>query len=274
MKTTFCTMALFAALISYAQLRLPAQSPNSVVKQKIGLTEIEIEYSRPSARGRVIFGENGLLPLGEIWRVGANNATKITFSNDVFIENNPLGKGSYTILAIPGEKTWKLNWYHYASTDWNDYVEMDPFLQLQLPVFQNETFMETLDLHFQELTMDSGSLWLSWERTLVKIPIRVKEKDQAQMNIKRVLNGPSIFDYYRAALYLHETQTTLEVALEYIQIATKVADAPFFMVTREALILEDLGSMAQAKVVAKKALELSKKAGNKDFIRINQKIIE
>ena len=266
-------MALFLALVTHAQLRLPAQSPISTLHQKIGLTDIEVQYSRPSARGRVIFGENGLLPLGELWRVGANNATKITFSNDIFIDNRPLGKGSYAILAVPGNKAWKLNWYKYASTDWNDYVERDPLLQLQLPVSQNETFIETLDLRFQELTMDSGSLWLSWERTLVKIPIRVEEKEQVRKNMERTLNGPSIFDYYRSALYLHETQTTLDVALEYIRKATEVADAPFFMVTREALILKDLGRMAQAKIVAKKALQLSKKAGNKDFIRMNEKII-
>ncbi|MEL6485228.1 MAG: hypothetical protein AAFP96_10330, partial [Bacteroidota bacterium] len=92
-------------------------------------------------------------------------------------------------------------------------------------------------------------------------------------NISRTLSGPSMFDYYRSALYLHETQSTLEKALEYIQAATRNEAATFFMLTREALILRDLGKEAQAKLVAKKALQLSEKAGNKDFIRINQKII-
>ena len=273
MKTTFCTMALFAALFSYAQLQLPAQSPMSVVKQKIGLTEIEITYSRPSARGRVIFGEDGLLPLNEMWRVGANNATKVTFSKNAFLAGKPIDKGSYAILAIPGDTSWKLFWYPYASTDWNDYVEKIPVLELELQLFQNETYIESLDLRFQELTMDSCSLWLSWERTLLKIPINVEEEEVVNRNISRTLSGPSIFDYYRSALYLHETQTTLEKALEYIQAATRSEAATFFMVTREAMILKDLGKEAQAKLIAKKALQLSEKAGNKDFIRINQKII-
>ena len=273
MKTIFCTMALFVALSSYTQLRLPAQSPNCIVSQNIGLTNIKIEYSRPSARGRVIFGENGLLPMNEVWRVGANNATKVTFSNTVFIDNKPLNKGSYAILAIPGLKMWELQWYPYVSRDWNKYVEMEPILKLQLPVIQNETYIETLDLCFQEISMNGGSLWLSWERTLVKIPIQVKEDEQIQKNIDNALSGPSIFDYYRSALYLHETQTSLDVALDYIQQATKAADAPFFMVTREALILKDLGEIKQAKMVAKKALKLSQKAGNKDFVRMNLDII-
>lgn len=273
MKTTLCTMALFAALISYAQLRLPAQSPISIVNQKIGLTDIEIEYSRPSARSRVIFGENGLLPLNEMWRVGANNATKITFSKDVFVAGKLIDKGSYAILATPGDTSWKLFWYAYASTDWNDYVEKIPVLELEVQVFQNETYIETLDLRFQELTMDSCSLWLSWERTLLKIPIHLDEQEVVNRNISRTLSGPSMFDYYRSALYLHETQTTLDKALEYIQAATQNEAATFFMITREALILQDLGKKAQAQLVAKKALQLSKEAGNKDFIRINQKII-
>ncbi len=271
MKNYILITALLAATTVHAQLRLPAQSPSAMVKQTIGLTEIEISYSRPNARERIIFGE--LLPYKEFWRVGANAATKITFSGDVLVDGKILKKGSYTLLALPEAETWKLNWYGYTTADWNDYVVTEPVLQLQLPVNNREKSLESLELHFQDITLDSATLLLEWERTLLKIPIQVNEKEQILKRIDRTIAGPSSFDYYFAALYLHESQTDLETALTYIQKVTTSKDALFFQVSREAFILHDLGKIAAAKAVAERALELSRKAANKDFIRMNLKII-
>lgn len=271
MKKIILITALFAAMTIHAQLLLPAQSPSAFVKQTIGLTEVEISYSRPGARERAIFGE--LLPNNEFWRVGANAATKITFSGDVLVDGKVLKKGSYSLLAKPDTKTWKLNWYVHTSGDWNDYVEAEPALQLQVPVIKSDTFLESLELHFQDITMESATLLLEWELSRLEIPIRVDEKEQIAKDIIQTLAGPDIFDYYAAALYLHENQTELERALEYIQKVTKSPKAMFFVVTREALILQDLGRLTAAKKVAERALELSRKVENKDFIRMNLKII-
>ncbi|MFS4491709.1 DUF2911 domain-containing protein [Maribacter sp. 2308TA10-17] len=271
MKNYILIMALFVALTAHAQLSLPAQSPSANIKQTIGLTEVEISYSRPSARERTIFGD--LLPYNEFWRVGANAATKITFSGDVFVGDQLLKKGSYSLLAKPGVQTWQLNWYTYSSGDWNDYVEAQPVVKLQVPVNKRGIVLESLELHFQDITMESTTLLLEWEQTRLEIPIRVDEKEQISADIIKTLAGPDIFDYYAAALYLHENQTELERALEYIQKVTESPKAMFFVVTREALILQDLGKDREAKKVAERALALSKKAENKDFIRINEKII-
>lgn len=271
MKNFILITALLAAMTTHAQLQLPAQSPSAIVKQTIGLTEVEISYFRPSARERIIFGE--LLPYKEFWRVGANAATKITFSGDVLVDGKVLKKGSYSLLALPESNTWKLNWYTYTSTDWNDYAATEPVLQLQLPVNTRDKPLESLELHFQDITLDSATLLLEWERTLLKIPIQVQEQEQILKRIDRTLAGPSSFDYYFAALYLHESQTDLETALKYIQKVTSSKDALFFQVSREAFILRDLGKIAAAKTVAERALELSRKAGNKDFVRMNLKII-
>lgn len=271
MKHIILITALIAAMTAHAQLRLPAQSPSASLKQTIGLTEVEISYSRPSARERAIFGE--LLPYKEFWRVGANAATKITFSGDVLVDGKVLKKGSYSILAKPEAETWKLNWYEHTSGDWNDYIEAKPALQIQVPVNKRDSALESLELHFQDITMDSATLLLEWERSQLEIPIRVDEKEQIAKDIIQTLAGPDIFDYYAAALYLHENQTELERALEYIQKVTESPKAMFFVVTREALILEDLGKIKEAKKVAERALVLSQKVDNKDFIRMNQKII-
>ncbi|MFK7814002.1 MAG: DUF2911 domain-containing protein [Maribacter sp.] len=271
MKHIIFITALFVAMTTYAQLRLPAQSPSASVKQTIGLTEVEISYSRPSVRERAIFGE--LLPYNEFWRLGANAATKITFSGDVLIDGNLLKRGSYSFLTKPEAKTWKLFWYEYSSGDWNDYVEVEPVLKMEVPVNKRESALESLELHFQDITMESATLLVEWERSRLEIPIRVDEKEQIAKDIIQTLAGPDIFDYYAAALYLHENQTELERALEYIQKVTDSPKAMFFVVTREALILKDLGKKEEAIKVAERALKLSKKVDNKDFIRMNQKII-
>lgn len=271
MKNYILTLALFMGLLANAQLRLPAQSPAATVKQTIGLTEVEISYSRPSARQRTIFGN--LLPYNEFWRVGANAATKLIFSGDVLIDGNLLEKGSYTILIKPSTTKWQLYWYKYDSSDWNSYTDLNPVLQLEVPVTKRTTALESLELHFQDVTLSSATLLVEWERSTMKIPIQVNEKEKIQKAIARTLSGPSSFDYYFAGLYLHEAQTDLETALDYIQKVTASDDALFFQVSREALILQDLGKTKAAKKVAERGLELSQKAGNNDFIRMNLKII-
>lgn len=131
-----------------------------------------------------------------------------------------------------------------------------------------------MELHFQDVTVNSATLLLEWEDTRLKILISVDEKERIFKAINRTLVEPSSFDYYQAALYLHETQTDLEKALEYIRKVTTLDSALFFQVTREALILKDLKRNKEAIEIANRALILSKKAGNKDFVRLNKKNIK
>lgn len=274
MKHQLLILALLGALTAHAQLRLPAQSPSATLKQAIGLTELEISYSRPSMRERQIFGPEALLPHGAPWRVGANAATKITLSDQVSVDGTLLPEGAYTLLAWPGPKTWRLSWYAYDSTDWTVYMDLKPVLELEIPIVKNNTEVETLEFRFQEVSMNSAVLLIEWERIQVRIPLRVDEEKKIARALKRSLNGPSQFDYYFAALYLHESQTDLERALTYIQKVTDSDTAQFFQVSREAMILNDLGQTQAAKKVAQRGLELSQKAGNNDFVRINRKIID
>ncbi|PKH49641.1 hypothetical protein CXF68_02565 [Tenacibaculum sp. Bg11-29] len=274
MKTLYITIVLlFSYIIVYPQLKIPSLSSSSEVKQKVGLTEITIEYSRPSRRGRIIFGESGLLPNKEVWRTGANSATKIIFSKAVFIKGNVLGKGIYTILSFPNDKIWKMKWYRYTDSDWNFYKDKKPVFEIELPVIKMNSKVETFEIHFQDVTLNSTDIVLEWEQTKIKVPVRVKENEEILKSIDRVLYGPSSFDFYQAALYLHETKTNLNKALMYIQKVTKSKEALFFQVTREAMILKDLGKNKEAVKVAKRALLLSEKAKNNDFVRLNENVI-
>ena len=272
-KIFFISILLTVATTN-AQLSIPALSPLSKTTQTVGLTDIEIQYSRPSKRARVIFGENGIIPFGELWRTGANATTKITFSEDLTIQNTLIKKGSYAILTKPNSEYWSVNLYTYQSGNWSSYVEKEPTASFQVRSEKLKDPQETLLIYFDEITLNSTDLVIAWDQSKIAVPLKLNTHTKAMANIEKALAGPSNFDYFQAALYLHETGKDLDKALVYIQKATKSEKPLFFQVYREALILADLNRKTEAVAAAKKSLELSKKAKNKDFIRLNEKIIE
>ncbi|WP_299894331.1 DUF2911 domain-containing protein [uncultured Aquimarina sp.] len=274
MFKTFFISVLLTVATSNAQLSIPALSPLSKTTQTVGLTDIEIQYSRPSKRDRVIFGENGIIPFGELWRTGANAATKVTFSEDLTIQNTEVKKGSYAILTKPNSEYWDVNLYIYQSGNWSTYVEKEPTASFKVKSEKLKNPQETLLIYFDEITLNSTDLVIAWDQSKIAIPIKLNTHTKAMANIEKALAGPSNFDYFQAALYLHETGKDLDKALVYIQKATKSEKPLFFQVYREALILADLNRKTEAVNAAKKSLELSKKAKNKDFIRLNEKFID
>ncbi|MFC5044530.1 DUF2911 domain-containing protein [Aquimarina hainanensis] len=278
-SSQYLKIALFALIfiipiLGHSQLKTPSLSPAAMIKQTVGITDITVEYSRPSAKGRTIFGEKGLLPYNEMWRTGANSATKLTISNTILINGHLLEKGSYTLISIPGITTWQLLWYPYSKRNWTSYRKQTPILTLELPVQKNTSYKETFEIHFQDITLQGASLLLEWEYTLLTIPIQVNDHEQIMTSIKKTLTGPAPIAYFNAAVYLHESKKDLHKALEYIQKVTASTDALFFQVTREAMILKDLDKNKEALTAAKRGLMLSEKANNKDFIRLNKKIIQ
>lgn len=274
MKLPLFLSALFFSVLVNAQVLAPSMSPSAYVKQTIGLTEITIEYSRPSARKRKIFNEEGLLPYKEVWRTGANAATKFSFSGSVNLDGQELPEGSYTLLSTPGKDNWKINWYTYDESNWNTYVDKTPLFTMEIPVKPTASHVETFEIHFRNIALSSASLVMEWERTSIEIPVTVNEKERILQSIDRTLAGPGNFDYFQAALYLHESGSDLNKALEYIQKVTKADDALFFQVSREVMILRDLGRNKEAVTAAKRGLALSIAAENNDFIRLNQKVIQ
>jgi len=275
MKTSIqLCVALFICLNLNAQLKTPALSPFSSLKQTIGLTNVEIEYSRPSARGRVIFGENGILGYNEKWRLGANAATKITLSDGVKIMDSDIPAGSYALIAIPAIREWQILWFPYESSNWNSYLNKTPTFQIMVTSEKSVDYIETFEIHFEAIKYDAAVLVFEWEKIKLKLPFWVASKEQTLKNIQYVMSGPSNSDYFQAAVFLHETKEDLETALTYVQKITSSEDARFFQVTREAQILKDLGRSKEAKVAAKRALALSKEAANNDFVRLSQKILD
>jgi len=274
LRSIFTFLMLCISMASYAQIKLPALSPAVEISQKIGLTTASLSYARPSLRGRDIFGEDGILVFDQKWRTGANATTKITFSNDIEINGKALLKGAYALLSTPQKSSWTFHFYSYEKRSYTYFLEKGPFLNITVPIQQMSYSLETLSLHFEALNLSDANLVLQWANYKVEVPIRLDEHEAILANIDKVLQGPTPFNYFQAALYLHETQTDLPLALSYIQKVTQDDAALFFQVYREALILKDLNRKKEAVEAAKRAKELSRKAGNKDIMRLSQRMID
>lgn len=274
LKSIFSALMLCISLASYAQIKLPAMSPAAEVSQNIGLTTATLSYSRPSLHGRSLFGEKGILVLGQKWRTGANAVTQIAFSKDVDINGQRLAKGSYALFSTPEKSTWTFHFYPYKKLPYTQFLAKTPLLEIEVPLQQLSYSLETLSLHFEALTLNEANLVLQWGKYKAELPIRVQEHQAILANIDKVLQGPTAFNYFQAALYLHETQTDLPLALSYIQKVTQREDALFFQVYREALILKDLNRTQEAVEAAKRAKLLSQQAGNADLVRLSQRIID
>lgn len=265
-------MALFAVSVN-AQINTPAASPKQMVKQTVGLTDITVEYSRPSMKGRTIFAEDGLVSYGKMWRTGANAATKITFSTDVTVNGKALEAGSYAITTVPSANEWRMNFYPYVKSSWSSYAEANPVLSVTTKPKSLGMSMESFLIHFGNLKDDSASLDLMWDKTVASVKIGVSYDEEVMAAIEKTLAGPTPNDYYNAASYYHSSGKDLNKALEYVRKATNVAKPRYWQVRREALILADMGKTDEAIKAANKSLELAKAAGNEDYVKMNQKSI-
>lgn len=267
-------LVLGASQSTFAQLQIPALSPSGEITQTIGLTEISISYSRPSVKGRSIFGETGLIRTGDIWRTGANSATKLTLSDPIVIGSTKVEAGSYAMLTKPQKSKWELYLYPYESTNWSSYVDQVPVATIVGTSTSKAAAVETFTINIDAIELEKATLSLSWEHTVVSFPIQVEVQKRVMAKLDRVMEGPSQNDYFQAALFLHETNTDLHRALEYIQKVTRSEKALFFQVYREALILSDLRKTKQAIAAAQRSKALSEKAKNQDFVRLNNELLK
>ena len=267
-------LLLGALTIANGQIRTPAASPGAKLSQTVGLTDIDLEYSRPSAKGRTIFAADGIVPFGKIWRTGANQATKITFSDAVTVEGKELAAGSYAILTKPGASSWDVHFYSYKTGNWGSYVEMDPAAVVTVSPEGLPFNVETFGITVEDITSEGAVLAFIWADKFVGVKLGVEVDSRVMADIDRVMAGPSTNDYFNAGTYLHESGKDLKKALMYVQKATSGDSPRFWQVRREALILADLGETAKAIATAKKSLTLAKEAGNDDYVSMNEKSIK
>ena len=274
MKNLLLICLLLAGFSLNAQIKTPAASPKAKVSQEVGLTTIDIEYSRPSMKGRTIFATDGLVPYDKMWRTGANQATTVSFSTDVNVGGQDLKAGTYAVVSVPNATSWNVNFYTKEGNYWSSYIEKVPTAVVSAKPMKLGMSVETFTIGVNNITDTSASLDICWDNTVVSLPMTMDAGETIMSNIDKVLSGPSKGDYYTAATYYHNSGADLNKALEWINIATSGDDPKFWQVRRKALILADMGKKKDAIEAAKMSLELAKTAGNEDYIRMNEKSIK
>ena len=265
----FCA-GIFSATAS-AQIEVPQPSPFTSIEQKVGLTDVTLEYSRPGMRGRNIFGD--LVPYGEIWRTGANANTTITFSDPVTIDGKKLDEGTYAIYTVPKENQWEVIFYK-DSNNWGvpqEWDESKVALRATTGIEQLPFEMETFTIMIDNLKNDSAMLNFIWDNTVAALEFKVPTDEKALASIERMMNGPTAQDYFSSASYYHDAKKDLEQAHQWITKAVELGgEDAYWVLRRKSLIEADLGKKDQAIATAKKSLAAAKKAGNKDYVKLNE----
>lgn len=267
-------LSLLAAAPATAQIKTPAPSPVCKISQEFGLVNVDLEYSRPSAKGRKIFGE--LVPFGEMWRTGANASTKVKFSDDATIGGTKLKAGTYAVYTTPGEKEWSVIFYKNTSfwgTPGKDFKEEDVAAKVTVPVQSVRDLVETFSMNFNNLRNNGADLEISWEYTKVTVPITVDTDTKVMADIKTTLDGPSAAAYYAAGRYYYEEKKDMNQALLWVDKSLEKGGEKFWMLRQKALILAELNRFKDAVAVAEKSTELAKADGNADYPRMNDKSI-
>lgn len=269
---------VFFAFTSCAQspkLEFPAPSPACTLKQRVGLTDIEIVYSRPGAKGRPIFG--GLLPYGEVWRTGANQATKITFSTPVKFNGADVPAGTYALFTIPGENEWTVILNKAPAQQWGayQYNQTNDLVRVKTTPVNLAEHVETFTIELNDIRDESATLDLIWEHTVVPVKIEIGLTSKLVPQIEDVMAAPGDRKpYYQAAMFYYDHGQDLQKAKKWGDAAIAEREA-FYIVHLKAKILAKLGDKEGAIAAAKRSTELAIKAeGPKSgYVMMNDALI-
>ena len=252
------------------QLTTPQPSPTANIKQNFALSNIEISYSRPGVKGRKIFGD--LVPYGNVWRTGANNATTITFGEEVTIGGKKVPAGKYGLLTIPNANEWTI-----IITKQLDVTSPSSYKQDQDVVrvaakpattpFTIETFMITVD----DIKSNSCSIGMGWETTWVSFQVTADVESKVMAQIKNTMEGDNK-PYFNAALYYIDNGKDLNKAIERLDKAYAQNPEAFWVLYQKARAQKMLGKKTDAVATSNKSIDLAKKANNDDYVALNEKL--
>ncbi len=270
-KVVLFLLAIVASFSLEAQIETPAPSPASKLMQTVGLTEVTVDYSRPSMRGRAVFGE--LVPYGKLWRTGANAYTKISFDTDVTISGQEVKSGTYSIFTKPGEKNWEV--FFYTDTqgggtprEWDDAKVV---AKATVPVYPMDMPVETFTITIDDVKSNGANIGIIWENVYVAIPFGVPADKAVMSSIDKALAGPTAGDYYTAAVYYSSENKDINKAKEWMDKAMSMTEKPaFWQLRQQSLILAKAGDKKAAIEVAKKSLMGAEAAGNDDYVKMNK----
>ena len=279
MRLFIITFLFFSSGTISGQIQTPRISPSSELEQVVGLTEIEIDYNRPSTRGRVIFGN--LVPFGKLWRTGANSGTEISFSTDVKIDGKEVKEGSYSVFTIPNKESWELILYSQTNLwsvprDWDE-SKIVFSSNIDVNKMSSADAIETFSIWIGNVTNNDCHLNIGWADTYIKVKIDVPTRELVEKSISSTLSGSEIkaSDYYAAAVYYREENIKLDQAKEWMEKFIEMTDKPrFFHLRQYALILAGNNDYKGAVNASRRSLRLSIQANNQDYVKMNNESIE
>lgn len=275
-KVSFYVMALVAMLsfsaVTAQTLKTPAPSPTQTVKQSFALGDITVEYSRPSVKGRTVYGD--LVPYGKVWRTGANASTKLTFSDDVKIEGKDLKAGTYALYTLPNKDSWDILIYSDVTLNGNvsAYKPENEVLRVSVKPTSLSSKVETFTINLADVTSTSTILELLWDRTRVPVKITAEIDAKVMKNIETSLAADSR-PYFQAANYYYENDKDLNQALVWANKAVEQNPKAFWVLMLKSRIEYKLKDNAGATATAEKVVALAKEAQNEDYVKMGEKMI-
>ena len=271
-------VVLLAAPAAHAQITTPQASPKSTVMQRVGLTDITVVYSRPSAKARAIFGT--VVPFGKRWRTGANATTSIKFSDDVTIEGKKVPAGEYGIYTIPNKTEWLvvLNKNTKLGADVDGFKDDQDVARFSVKPYKVASKVETFTIGFTDITPATANVTMEWANTGAKFKVTadVESKVMAQIDEKITKNAtPASGDLASAAVYYYDNKKDLKQALAWLEKANAAEPTKFWNLNTEAKIRLKMKDYAGAT----KAAEASKKAAlaatppNGEYVKMNEELM-
>ena len=258
------------------KIEFPQASPLASVKERVGVTGVSIEYSRPSARVRKIFG--GLVPYGEVWRTGANAATKITFSTDVKLGGAAVPAGSYALFTIPGQTEWSVILSKVVADQWGSYAynQKDDQARVKVKSVAMAEPMETMTISLQDMSAGKANLVIAWEKTKVPIEIDTELVAKLKPQVEAAMAGSGEKPYFAAAMFYYENDLDMALAKGWIEAAAKEQPDAVWIIYRKGLILKKAGDKEGAMAAAKQARELASKQEGElkvEYTRLSENLI-
>jgi hypothetical protein len=252
-----CSIAVasLSSAAARADLELPRPSPAARTSVTVGLTEVTVEYSSPAMKGRKIWG--GLVPYGQVWRTGANAATKLTVSRDITIGDKPLAAGTYALYTIPNATSWTIVLNKGVNQSGLAYKQEEDVLRFEAkphpsPMRERMTFL------FSDYSDSVASLDLEWDKLRVSVPIKAKTEEQVAANIKAMTSN-AWRPYANAARYLLESKKNPDQALELVEQSLAIKEE-WLNVWIKAALLAQKGRYKEAYPLAERAQALGQKA--------------
>lgn len=275
MKKIFLILTLIIVpFIAEAQVKTPQASPKSTVFQTVGLTDVEIVYCRPAARGRAVFGN--LVPFGKIWRTGANENTTISFSDDVTIDGKVLPKGKYALYTVPKIESWEVIFYSTTNNWGTPEVWNEANVVLRTTVKEEALIkpVESLTIGINSLDANFAYLDIAWENSSVSMKFEVPTQKNTLANIEKVLAGPTSADYFSAAQYIYQSNGDNAKALNYIDKAMDMStEKPYWYTRLKSLIQARSSDYKNAIETARLSLAAAEIAKNQDYVKMNKESI-